>query len=188
MRIKRDNGILLTGRRIHLRTYKSSDAPDISAVASCREIYDTTYNMPLDFSKSYAEWWIRFLSSTRRNRTGFEFGIFDNDTEGYVGHCGINNISKNCNHGNLVYFISKDFWNKGYATEASKLMISFGFENLSLNRISGICMSHNTASARVLEKAGMQYEGLGRSEILKDGRYIDVMHFSVLKNDLPPLL
>jgi len=184
MKIKRNNNIRLEGRRIYLRPYNNSDAVDISRVAGCHSIYDTTYNMPLEFSKGYAEWWIKFLASTMRNNTGFEFGIFDSETEEYVGHCGINNISRSCNHGNLVYFISPKYWNRGIATEASKLMISFGFENLSLYRISGICMSHNTASARVLEKSGMRYEGLGRGEIFKDGKYIDVMHFAVLKDDV----
>ena len=176
-----NNSIFLESERTFLRPYKRSDAEDISLVASDPMVYATTYNMPLDFTVDYARRWICYLAKNRRDGYGIELGIFEKGTENYIGHCGINSIVKSCKSGNLVYFISRNYWGKGYATEAAKTMLGFGFEQLELERIAGICMEHNTASRRVLEKIGMAYEGCGVHEIYKDDSPVNVLHFAIIK-------
>ncbi|MBQ6570298.1 MAG: GNAT family N-acetyltransferase [Clostridia bacterium] len=176
-----NNPVFIEGERIILRSYKRADAKYISEAASNPKVYATTYNMPLNFTKLYALRWIYSLEQNRRNGFGTEIGVFDKITGEYIGHCGINSISRACSSGNLVYFIDEKFWNKGYAAEAAELMIKYGFEQLGLERISGICMEHNTASRRVMEKVGMKYEGCGISEIKKDGVPVNVLHFAKIK-------
>jgi RimJ/RimL family protein N-acetyltransferase len=60
------------------------------------------------------------------------------------------------------YKIHKDFWGQGYATEAVKELLKFGFESLELHRIEAGCVVENIGSKKALEKAGFLYEGLKR--------------------------
>jgi len=67
------------------------------------------------------------------------------------------------------YAISRAYWGQGYATEALRAVIQFGFEKMELARIEAVVLPENIASARVLEKAGMQFEGLLRKyQVWKD--------------------
>lgn len=60
----------------------------------------------------------------------------------------------------LGYRLLKEFWEKGYATEASKALVEYGFDVLKLDKIVAVALPENNASVRVLEKAGMRYIGI----------------------------
>lgn len=174
--------MLLKGERIYLRYPRRRDAKILASALNCEEIYSTTYGIPRNYTLEHAKWWVEFTKSFRRNNTGHEMLIFAND-DSFVGCCAVNNINRDCMKGNLSYLIKPSLWGRGYATEAANLIIDFAFSELELERIGGICMAHNTASERVLRKLGFQYEGLARHEIKKDGVFIDVKHFGLLKDD-----
>jgi [ribosomal protein S5]-alanine N-acetyltransferase len=63
----------------------------------------------------------------------------------------------------MGYTISRAYWGQGLATEAVKALIDFGFEKMNLIRIEAVVLPEHLASARVLEKSGMQFEGVLRS-------------------------
>ena len=73
--------------------------------------------------------------------------------------------------------------NMGYASEAAREMLRYGFGTYGYNKISGVCMSCNPASRRVMEKIGMSYEGTLRQELFKDGTYYDIDRLSILKSE-----
>ena len=83
----------------------------------------------------------------------------------------------------ISYWISGSHRNKGYATEAVNEMIAYGFNNMSLNRIQAMHFSGNHASGRVLEKAGMQYEGTLRQYVGMGEMHIDCLMYSILRKD-----
>ena len=60
----------------------------------------------------------------------------------------------------LGYRFCTDYWGRGLATESSKAVLRYGFENLGLKRIIGLVLPENTASIRVLQKVGMRFEGM----------------------------
>lgn len=74
---------------------------------------------------------------------------------------------------NIGYGIHEECRGKGLATKAVKAITAYGFEQLGLVRISGMCRSYNKASARVLEKAGFKLEGMLRKNKFMHGKYID---------------
>ena len=74
----------------------------------------------------------------------------------------------------LGYAIGENYWSKGYATEAAKALIRFGFEELGLLLISAYCYPFNERSKHVLKKCGFKYEGiLHLAEKRYDGKIID---------------
>jgi [ribosomal protein S5]-alanine N-acetyltransferase len=77
----------------------------------------------------------------------------------FIGWCGLKRRPERDNEIDLGYRFLKQFWGKGYASEAAFACIKYGFEKMELPRIVGRAMPDNKASIRVLEKCGMQYIG-----------------------------
>lgn len=92
-------------------------------------------------------------------------------------------IDKLHNKGELAYWIGKAYWNKGYATEAARRLVDFGFKKQELNRIWAPVMSKNQASGKVMQKVGLEYEGTLKQDILRWGKYEDVDVFGLLKEN-----
>ena len=79
--------------------------------------------------------------------------------------------------------IAKELWGCGYGTEAIRAVISAGFSRYDFNRIEGNCMVQNVAAARVLEKAGMKFEGILREYLYAKGAFHNVKLYSILRSD-----
>lgn len=79
--------------------------------------------------------------------------------------------------------MSQDYWGKGIMSEAAKEVISFGFHNLDLVRIQARCDVENIASARVMEKIGMTYEGTQRKVMFVKGRHRYLKMYSILRDE-----
>ena len=77
----------------------------------------------------------------------------------------------------------KSYWNKGYGTEAVRLLCRHGFNTLNLNRIFLRVFETNPGAVRVYEKAGFTHEGRQRQAEFRDGKYIDVLVMSILKDE-----
>jgi RimJ/RimL family protein N-acetyltransferase len=84
----------------------------------------------------------------------------------------------------LGFWVGKPFWRLGYASEAASAVVQFGFESLGLNRIYAFHMARNPASGKVLEKLGMQREGILRQRVRKWERFEDVVAYAVLRGDV----
>jgi ribosomal-protein-alanine N-acetyltransferase len=81
------------------------------------------------------------------------------------------------------YWLAAPHWGKGPATEAARAVIPYLFEEMSPERVQAHCMAPNVSSARVLEKAGLTYEGTLRSAILRRGRFWDIRMYAILRNE-----
>lgn len=100
-----------------------------------------------------------------------------------IGSCGIYISNPDWREGYIGYVFNRNYWKKGYATETSKALLKFGFEQLSLHRIYAYCNPANTASAHVLEKSGMQLEGHFREHRWMKGRWVDTLQFAILDHE-----
>jgi RimJ/RimL family protein N-acetyltransferase len=77
----------------------------------------------------------------------------------------------------------KSYWNQGYGTEAVHLLVKHGFNTLNLNRIYLHVFNNNPRAIRAYEKAGFVHEGRLRQAEFKDGKYIDILVMSMLKDE-----
>ena len=175
--------ILCQTDRLLIRTYEKRDAIDVQRVMGCSETYATTHMIPKDYPMKRAYWWFGFLASSHKNGTGYEFGMFDIYTGEYIGNIGLIAVNKSSRNASITYIIHPEKWGQNYATEGGSAMLSFGFERLELEKVSGACMVHNIGSARVMEKLGFKSEGISRHDILKDGKYIDIAKYSILRDE-----
>jgi len=81
------------------------------------------------------------------------------------------------------YVLNRTYWNKGYMSEALKVIIDFIFSKLELNRIEATHFVGNEGSGRVMQKCGMRYEGTGLQEMKVKDNYYDVVHYAMLRED-----
>lgn len=84
----------------------------------------------------------------------------------------------------LGYWLGEAFWGRGIVSDAAAAVTDFAFHELHLARIFAVPFAHNTASHRVLEKAGYQREGVLRASAIKDGQVLDEYLYARINPDL----
>ena len=84
--------------------------------------------------------------------------VLDNKTGLMIGYCGLRYLEE-IDDTEVLYGLAKDYWGKGIATQAVRAAIAYGFEQAALGRIVALSFPENKASRRVMEKAGLRYEG-----------------------------
>ena len=117
----------------------------------------------------------------------FRFGIEDAARRSLVGSCGIFGFDEWNRKCMIFYQIHHNEHNKGYATDAVRLLVYFIFEKLHANRIEAFVTPGNTASVRVLEKNGFKNEGILREmEFYKD-KFWDGISMGMIRKDYDEL-
>lgn len=81
------------------------------------------------------------------------------------------------------YVLHRDFWGKGYTTEAARALLHYGFDALKLHRIIATCDPANAASRRVLEKLGMRHEGTFVKDSLMKGEWRNSLLYAILEEE-----
>jgi RimJ/RimL family protein N-acetyltransferase len=100
-----------------------------------------------------------------------------------VGTIGLRDIDAEHSQAELGFWVAVECWGQGYATEAARAVVGFGFGQLGLNRIYAHHMVRNPASGRVLTKVGMKQEGLLRQRVRKWGVFEDVVPMAMLREE-----
>jgi ribosomal-protein-alanine N-acetyltransferase len=100
-----------------------------------------------------------------------------------IGNCGIRRKPENEWEADIGYELAPEHWGHGYATEAARAMVDFGFRELKLHRVSSWCIADNVASARVLEKVGLRLEGRLRENESFKGRWWDTLLYGLLEDE-----
>jgi [ribosomal protein S5]-alanine N-acetyltransferase len=148
--------IPLRTARLTLRDFAPSDFDAIHAYASDPEVTRYMFYGPRTVADTHA-YLERMLASQREEpRLIWELGAVVTADDRLVGACDLTLDSPQ--EADLGFIFSQEVWGMGYATEAARLLVCVGFEQLGLNRIFSTCDVANAASARVLEKAGLQRE------------------------------
>jgi RimJ/RimL family protein N-acetyltransferase len=170
---------LETGRLL-LRPFTLSDAPDVKRLAGDRAIADTTLNIPHPYEDGMAEKWIATHQPQFEAGKLANFAITLRDTAELTGAVGLSIVAR-FDHAELGYWVGVPFWNRGYCTEAAEAVLDYGFNTLNLNRIYATHLKRNPSSGRVMQKLGMQHEGVARQHVKRWNRYEDLVLYGILK-------
>ena len=172
---------MLRTERLILRPFGREDAPTVQRLAGTREVADTTLTIPHPYLDGVAESWIATHEEAWKQKDRATFAV-TTEAEGLIGAIGLH-LRLGHQRAELGYWIGLPFWNRGYATEAARAIIAFGFESLGLNRIHASHLTRNPASGRVMEKAGMRFEGTLRQHVVRWGRLEDLNTYAVLRSE-----
>ncbi len=173
----------LQTERLTLRPFTLEDAPALTALAKAPEIAASTLHIPHPYPVSEARRFIRTQESLFLSDRGGAFAIEESATGQLLGCIGFSSENEH-RHAELGYWIGLPFWGHGYATEASRKIIAYGFAVWKLHRIFAHHFVSNPASGRVLEKLGMKREGLLREHFYKPGQgFKDAYLYAILVRD-----
>jgi len=173
--------ILETGR-LRLRKLSMRDAGDVFAYASVPEVAEhVTWEYHRNISDSMH--YLRFITQQYQDGIPSPWGIIHKELGKLIGTIGYHVWSLPNGFGEVGYALSKDFWNKGYTTEAFEEVIKFGFERMKLNRVEATCKLANSASEKVMLKCGLSYEGILRKRLFAKSEYHDLKLYSLLRNE-----
>ena len=173
----------LNTHRLILRPFTPADAPELQRLADAPEIAATTLHIPHPYPEELAQSWIKGHPALFENGDGVVFAIVRRRDGDLIGCLGLTCDAANQN-AELGYWIGVPYWNRGYATEAARMGIAFGFAYFGLHRIKSSYFASNPASGHVMEKIGMRYEGRRRDQLFKEDRgYEDVVEYGILCKD-----
>lgn len=175
----------LRTERLVLGRFEPSEATELQRLAGAREIADTTLVIPHPYELTHAEQFIALQQEAVAEGHELIFALHRRTDGRLVGSASLREIDPEHLQAELGYWIGVPYWNQGYATEAARAVVNLGLGRLGLNRIYAHHMARNPASGRVLERIGMQREGVLRQRIRKWGRFEDVVLYAVLREDLP---
>ena len=152
--------------RLILKHYAHKDKADLLALFTDAEVMKHVGDGVLTESQTEA-WWRKLFEKLYPQ--GFNiWAVFEKENLQYVGHAGIYPRQVKTEDWELVYFLRRTDWGKGYATELARRIIVYGLEELNLPEVYATVDDEHSVSIRVLEKAGMKFE---RFEFDYDGRF-----------------
>jgi [ribosomal protein S5]-alanine N-acetyltransferase len=118
---------------------------------------------------------------------GYAMFVFRTRDMSLLGGLTLSNVRRGvAQAGSIGYWVGARFAGQGYMSEAVRSVVPFAFDRLRLHRLEAACLGSNTASVRVLEKAGFQREGIARKYLKINGRWQDHMLFAITEDDVPP--
>ena len=174
---------VLRTSRLVLRPFVLDDALAVRMLAGAREVADTTMHIPHPYPLGAAELWIATHKESWEAGTGATYAL-TGSTDTVMGAIALT-IAPPHARGEIGYWLGVPFWNRGYCTEAGVAMLDLGFGQLGLHRVQARHLTRNPASGRVLQKLGMQLEGVNRQWLRKHDRFEDVAMYAILANEWP---
>lgn len=173
----------LITERLILRDFKADDWPAVLAYQSHPDYlryYDWTGRTPEEVQEFIG----MFLRQQEQQpRYKFQFAVTLKENGQLIGNCGIRKDSYEDTQADIGYEFAPEYWGKGYATEAARAVIRYGFSEMRVHRIWSWCVPDNVGSANVLRKVGMRQEGHLRETDYYKGRWWDRLLFGMLESE-----
>ena len=166
--------------RFYANIDKKSDAGELAAALNNKKILDNLRDgIPYPYTEKDAE---EFIFSTLGAEKDSQYSraiTADGKVIGSVGVFRKDNIHRRT--AEIGYYIAEEYWGLGIMTEVVRKICGYVFENTDIIRIFAEPFSYNTASCRVLEKAGFEFEGTLRKNAEKNGKILDMKMYSLIK-------
>jgi RimJ/RimL family protein N-acetyltransferase len=179
------NSDLLRGEQVHLTV----ENPEVMAGNFSRWNQDTEWLRLLDtdpprmFSaKKWQAWLEKDLEKSVSNEIFFAIRTLEGDP--LIGFIGLFDLFMQ--HGDTLVAIAlgeREYWGKGYGTDAMRIILRYAFNELNLRRVGLIVFEYNPRAIRSYEKAGFQLEGTVRKVILRDGKRWDFRYMGILREE-----
>ena len=145
----------LTTERLLLRAFTLNDAPRVQAIVADKRIAEMTANIPYPYPENAAADWISTHEQRWLYRENVSYAVVLKLSDTIIG--AISLLFKENNEAELGYWLGVNYWGKGYATEMVKAISRFGFNTLSVTKITAKVLSRNPASGNVLLKSGLTH-------------------------------
>ena len=166
--------------RLLLRPWTESDIPALIPLIGAREVAATTLRIPHPYTYEDAEAFLRHSREVNEGGQGVRLAVLLREDATLCGGIGLVTEPRH-QHAELGYWLGVPYWGKGYATEAARAVVDYGFNELKLHRIFASHFPNNPASGRILRKIGMTYEGRLRDHIYKWDEFHDMELYGIVQ-------
>jgi RimJ/RimL family protein N-acetyltransferase len=161
--------------RLILRRFTETKA-DVNAIYAMRRDAEIMRYIREPQSKAESKNWLKLISSRwATERIGF-CAVVEKSSNRLIGWCGLWRLTET-GETEVGYAIAKEFWGRGYASEAAARFLEYGFNELKLEKIVAVAREENLGSRRVMEKLGMRFDYIGEFY----GR--DLVHYTISKDE-----
>lgn len=170
--------------RLILRKFKISDDEAMLKYWIADKKIQSLYSEPVYTTKAEVDELLeKYINSYQKNDY-YRWAIIEKNSGECIGQIAYFLVDSKNNFAEIEYCIGSDFQCKGYATEATKAVIQYGFDKINLHKVQICTKTINKPSKRVIEKCGFTYEGTLRDYFYMDGEYVGRLYFSMLKSEL----
>jgi len=175
--------IILETERLILRDIREEDFPAIHQYGSDPEVVKFMLFGPNTEADTKAFIGRTLAQQKAQPRTHYNFALINKKDNRLIGACEVGIDDMKNKEGMVGYILNRKYWNQGYMTEAASKVVSFGFGQLGLHRITAMCDPGNIGSFRVMEKLGMKREGYLREHTLWKGIWRDSLLYAILDKE-----
>ena len=171
----------LHGERCALRPWRLGDGAALVSIANNRDIWmNLGDDFPYPYTLDDAAEWLAHCQKWPYSERCFAIeveGHLAGGAEVRIGGAASGHVAQ------ISYWLGRDYWGRGIATEAAGLLTDFAFEQEGVTRCQAHVFGWNRASCRLLEKAGYTLEGRMLNGIIKDGRYTDRLLYGCIREE-----
>lgn len=173
---------MYTGKKTKLREYRIDDVETVLKYINDPEIKHLMHNdVPYLLTLQDEMKWFEGRSAKKDT---YSFAIETLEDGKYIGGCGINTLDwKNSVACVGIFIGDKDYWGKGYGSDAMTTLIKFIFNQMNINKINLYVYDFNKRAIKSYEKCGFQIEGVLRQEVFKNGQYHDDIVMGILRDE-----
>ncbi|MBT4375750.1 GNAT family N-acetyltransferase [archaeon] len=179
--------VKLETERLILRKPKLSDAEEIFEGIGNKDVSRRLSSVPYPYKKSDAEWWLkrsikRWMEKEQKN---YDFIIILKSERKIIGSLGIHDVDRDNGVCSTGSWLNKNYWRKGYMTEAKIALNEFAFNKLKIRRMETGAFTDNKASNATQLAVGYKYEGCRRKKHISKatGKLHDENMYGLLKED-----
>ena len=167
-----NKALVLQGKHVAVRPVRLEDALDLAPLANDPEIAAHTLQIPHPYTLDDANRFVLAAHLQMREGSAYVFAITLRGSDTPIGIIGLGGFRETDRRAEVGFWIGREFWNRGYVTEALTLVVEFSFGRLNLHKVEGEVFAWNAASCRVFEKCGFKHEGTRRDHRYKQGQWI----------------
>jgi RimJ/RimL family protein N-acetyltransferase len=171
-RRRQSHSTILMSERLVLRKPGLEDIDALAHLANNHKVASMVSRMPHPYTAADGE---AFVKRVKDGGIGKAVFAITRASDGqFMGCCGIERADKAANSAEIGYWLGEPYWNNGYATEAAQVLVDLAFNEQKLVSIDARCRVVNSASRRVIQKCGFQYQGTGMAPSLALGGSLPV--------------
>jgi len=168
--------------KVFLRALEETDVDNLVKWRNDRHITDSLGGSTFFVSSIRERDWVSHIVKNDRNDVRLAICLIENKKHiGNISLTSINWINRSAEYS--VFIGEKEEWGKGYAGEASRLILDYGFKELNLHRIHLTVQKENRRAIKLYRGMGFIEEGILRQSVYKNGVYLDMISMAVLKSE-----
>ena len=161
-----------------MRPYAEADVAELVPLIGTREVAATTLRIPHPYTEQDARAFI--AGALEPGKILLAITLRSDGRQ--IGGIGLR-VEQQHQHAELGYWLGVPYWGKGYATEAGREVVRYGFQDLKMHRIFASHFGHNPASGKILVKLGMRHEGCQREHLRKWDQFVDSVLYGMSQQE-----